>query len=595
MWASRRLGRPVKWMATRTESMLRDTTAATRSCYGELALDDNGKILGMRGALPVRVGAYVVGAGARGRRCSRCASCPSVYDIQTMLITSQGRVHQHRADRALSRRRPPGGDLSHRAAARPRGAQDRHRPGRDPPAQLHPAEQAAVHDADVLDLRQRRFRARHGRVPASSPTGRASQTRSASRRRAASCAAARVDLLHRAGRRSSTTAWSCASTRAASVTIVAGTHSHGQGHATVYAQMVSRVARRAVRDHPLRAGRHRRRCRIGRGTYAARSSMVGGNALKVAADAIVEKAKPMAAALMEAADRRHRVQGRALPHRRHRQGDGADRRRQGVLRADGPADRQVRRRPGGERHVRDRAAELSRTAATSARSRSIPRPARSTLDRYAVVDDVGSVINPLICEGQIHGGVAQGVGQALMENVVYDRQSGQLLSGELHGLRHAARRRLARIRCRRSRKSRPRPIRSASRASGEAGAIGAPPAVINAILDALRPLGVEHIDMPATADTGVGGDAQARTGGVNLHRTLARLARAEARSPAWSEAECAAAPPGCRASRSIRATVSTLLQLPHLPRLERAESLGRKAGLAARQRSPRAARRSPRR
>ena len=87
------------------------------------------------------------------------------------------------------------------------------------------------------------------------------------------------------------------------------------------------------------------------------------------------------------------------------------------------------------RLVRQRAAELSRTAATSARWRSIPKPARSRVVRYAAVDDVGRVINPMICEGQIHGGVAQGIGQALMENVVYDARVRPARHRQLPGLR----------------------------------------------------------------------------------------------------------------------------------------------------------------
>jgi carbon-monoxide dehydrogenase large subunit len=120
------------------------------------------------------------------------------------------------------------------------------------------------------------------------------------------------------------------------------------------------------------------------------------------------------------------------------------------------------------------------------------------IDRYAVVDDVGRVINPMICHGQIEGALAQGIGQALMENVAFDRESGQMLSAsfmdyampragdlpphyELDFIDVPA-------------KTNPLGVKGV----GEAGCVGAPPAVILAILDALRPLGVEHLDMPAT-------------------------------------------------------------------------------------------------
>jgi carbon-monoxide dehydrogenase large subunit len=114
-----------------------------------------------------------------------------------------------------------------------------------------------------------------------------------------------------------------------------------------------------------------------------------------------------------------------------------------------------------------------------------------------VVDDLGRVLNPLIVRGQIHGGVIQGVGQALVEHQVYDRQSGQLLSGSFmdYGMPRAdtmpsVEAELEEVPCR----TNPLGVKGI----GESGTIGAPPTVINAIIDALKPLGVDHIDMPAT-------------------------------------------------------------------------------------------------
>jgi carbon-monoxide dehydrogenase large subunit len=116
--------------------------------------------------------------------------------------------------------------------------------------------------------------------------------------------------------------------------------------------------------------------------------------------------------------------------------------------------------------------------------------------RYAAVDDVGRVLNHLLCEGQIHGGVAQGVGQALMEQIVYNAD-GQLVTGSFQDYAMPRADDLPDI------VSELTEIPSTTnplgiKAAGEAGATGAPPAVIGAVLDALRPLGVEHIDMPAT-------------------------------------------------------------------------------------------------
>jgi carbon-monoxide dehydrogenase large subunit len=121
-----------------------------------------------------------------------------------------------------------------------------------------------------------------------------------------------------------------------------------------------------------------------------------------------------------------------------------------------------------------------------------------TIDRYTVVDDFGAVINPLLLEGQVHGGIVQGVGQALCEHALYDEDSGQLLSGSFSDYampraEHVPSFSVAlhNVPC----KANPLGIKGA----GEAGAIGAPPAVINAVVDALhRKAGIRHIDMPAT-------------------------------------------------------------------------------------------------
>jgi len=217
--------------------------------------------------------------------------------------------------------------------------------------------------------------------------------------------------------------------------------------------------------------------------------------LKVAADAIIEKAKPMAAALMEAAatdlefkEGKFRVVGTdkelalvdvakafyAPMGLTDKLGVG--------LEASGTYGTNPPNHPNG-----CHACELEVD----------PDTGEVTVDRYMVVDDLGRVLNPLIVEGQIHGGVAQGIGQALLEHARYDRESGQLLSGSF--MDYAMPRadlyppigvQLEEIPC----KTNPLGVKGI----GESGTIGAPPTVINALLDALAPLGVEHIDMPAT-------------------------------------------------------------------------------------------------
>jgi carbon-monoxide dehydrogenase large subunit len=126
-----------------------------------------------------------------------------------------------------------------------------------------------------------------------------------------------------------------------------------------------------------------------------------------------------------------------------------------------------------------------------------PETGEVVVDRYFVVDDLGRVLNPLIVRGQIHGGVVQGLGQALLEHQVYDRQSGQLISGSFmdYGMPRAdtmpnVEAELEEVPC----KTNPLGVKGI----GESGTIGAPPTVINAVIDALSPLGVDRLDMPAT-------------------------------------------------------------------------------------------------
>jgi aerobic carbon-monoxide dehydrogenase large subunit len=278
------------------------------------------------------------------------------------------------------------------------------------------------------------------------------------------------------------------------VTIVAGTFSHGQGHATTYAQLVCDWigvpfdAIRFVQGDTDQVP-------FGRGTYAARSSMLGGCALKAAADAVIEKAKPMAATLMEAAagdvefkDGEFRIVGtdKSMPMMDVAK---AFYYRMGVtdkfgvgLEASGTFATDPPNFPNGC-HCCEVEVDMD--------------TGEVRLDRYFAVDDVGLAINPLICEGQVHGGLAQGIGQALMEHAVYDRQSGQLVSGTF--MDYAMPRAenfpefvtaLAEIPA----KTNPLGVKGI----GEAGCVASPPAVINALLDALAPLGVDHIDMPAT-------------------------------------------------------------------------------------------------
>jgi carbon-monoxide dehydrogenase large subunit len=280
------------------------------------------------------------------------------------------------------------------------------------------------------------------------------------------------------------------------LTVLAGTLSHGQGHETTYAQMVADwLGVPEGKIHLAQADTDE--VAIGRGTYASRSMMIGGSALRAAADEVIERGKRFAAHFMEAdtadiafADGAFTIAGtdRSMPIGQVAQMSfipvglpselGVGLQGAGAFFSDMPSF------PNGC-HI----CELEIDPETGA----------VELDRYTVVDDCGTVINPLLAKGQIMGGIAQGAGQALYEDVVYDHDSGQLLTGTLmdYGIPRADT--LPAIAIDFS------PVPSTTnplgaKGVGEGGTVASTPTVMNAILDALAPLGVTDVLMPATPE-----------------------------------------------------------------------------------------------
>jgi carbon-monoxide dehydrogenase large subunit len=491
-WAARKLRRPVKWLATRSESMLTDHHGREMVYYGELALDERGKILALRSRCLFQLGAYFVGAALAAGAFS-VRFIPEAYDIQTMHIMSQGLFTN------TSQSGP------YRGAGRPEAAYFMER------LIEHAAHEIGMEPAEI----RRRNLIPPNKLPYATPTlwnydsgefqrlldkcieisdwkgfaarKKASEKNGKLRGRAVSYYIEfggifneRMDLRFNPD---------------GTLNVFGGTHSHGQGHATVFAQLVHDKL-----GVPFESIRYIQgdtaQVAIGRGTYGARSAMVGGNALLMATEAIVEKGKPIAATIMEAdaADIEFK--------------DGAFR-VVGTDKAIALADvAKATYAPAGP--LTDKfgvGLESSGSFAASPPSHPNgshvcelevdPDTGEVVVDRYFIVDDLGRILNPLIVRGQIHGGVVQGIGQALIEHQVYDRQSGQLLSGSFmdYGMPRAdtmpsMHAELEEVPC----KTNPLGVKGI----GESGTIGAPPTVINAIIDALKPLGVDRIDMPAT-------------------------------------------------------------------------------------------------
>ena len=280
-----------------------------------------------------------------------------------------------------------------------------------------------------------------------------------------------------------------------SVTVFTGSHSHGQGHETTFAQVVAARLGIAVEAVDIVHG-DTGRVPFGMGTYGSRSLSVGGSAIMRALDKIETKAKKIAAHLMEASDVDVEFANGEFTVK------GTDKKvtfGQVALTAYVPHNYPLDKLEPG----------LNETAFYDPTNFTFPSgtyiceveidPATGTtrIDRFSAVDDFGTIINPMIVEGQVHGGLVQGIGQAMMENCVYDEETGQLLTGSF--MDYAMPRaddfpefKIGHV-CTPCTHN---PL--GAKGCGEAGAIGSPPAVINAVLDALRPVGVVDFDMPAS-------------------------------------------------------------------------------------------------
>jgi carbon-monoxide dehydrogenase large subunit len=281
-----------------------------------------------------------------------------------------------------------------------------------------------------------------------------------------------------------------------SVTIFMGTKNQGQGHETTFKQILHE--RLGLDPAEVRfVDGDTDRVAFGMGSTGSRSTVIGGTALWLAADKVITKGRKIAARLLEAApadilfaDGRFTVVGtdravtlRDVARAAFQPGKLPPGLEPGLYETgtfSPPADTF----PNGC-HV----CELEIDEATGA----------VVLLNYVVVDDVGTVINPLTLEGQIHGGLAQGLGQALMEQVVYDRESGQLLTSTFmdYGIPRAD------TMCDITVESNAVPTTLnplGAKGAGEAGTVGALPAVMNAVMSALAPLGVRGLDMPATSE-----------------------------------------------------------------------------------------------
>ncbi len=488
LYAARRLGRPVKWIGQRSEAFLADAHGRDHVSHAEMALDEEGHFLGMRVRTVANLGAYLSNMGpfiptdAGGGMLAGCYTTPAVHVSVRGVFTNTSPTDAYRGAG-----RPEAAYLLERLVDKC---------GRE--TGLGPTE-----------IRRRNF-IRSDQMPFTTALGMTYDTGDFTRNMEDAIRISEWDGF--AGRRRQAQARNrlrgigmatyieaCAGgypeaariqvTPDGGVTVMVGTQSNGQGHETAYTQIICEQLGIDPEQVTIIQG-DTDRVATGAGTMGSRSIPVGGTAIRNAADQVIETGREKAAEMLEAAaadiefrDGSYRIVGT------DRQASFPE-----VARAADPGD--------GKPSFDEEAGWAPEVATfpngTHVCELEVDRDTGVVeVLRYTVVDDFGTVLNPKLLEGQVHGGIGQGLGQALLEHTVYDRDSGQLVTGSFMDYAMPRAANLPPITFKLNHiPSTTNPM--GMKGAGEAGAIGAPPAIINALVDALADLGIDHVDMPAT-------------------------------------------------------------------------------------------------
>jgi carbon-monoxide dehydrogenase large subunit len=492
--AARQLGRPVRWCDERVESFLSDQHGRGSLYDCALALDKEGNFLAVRVDGLGDMGAYLASVGPMVPSANIHKNLPTLY--RTPAIDVRVRC-------VFTNTTPVS---AYRGAGRPEANYIMER--------LVDAA-ARQHGFDRIELRRRNL-LRPGDLPYAAPSGQVYDSGDfaavldkalglhdmagfAARRRAARAAGRRrglgiacyLEVTAGSGKEHGGIRFDADG----GVTIVTGTLNYGQGHATAFAQVLSDRLGIPLRDIRLQQG-DSDQLAAGGGTGGSRSAMASGGAILQAAEQVMENGRRLAAHWLECAIEDVEIAGTDFVVA------GTDRRlslKQVAARTRQGADLPEELRHGLEATViHDVSPSAFPNGVHICEVEVEPETGAATVDRYTAVDDFGTLINPMLVEGQVHGGIAQGLGQALLERAVHDAD-GQLVSGSLmdYALPRAAD--LPSIRF----ASHPVPATTnplGVKGCGEAGCTGAMPAIVNALIDALAEDGVTDIDMPATPE-----------------------------------------------------------------------------------------------
>ena len=496
LWAAKRVGRPVKWIASRRETFHGDLHGRDHRSRIEGAFDGDGRLTGLRIRTYASMGAYLNHFAPAIPSVSMGGMLSGAYAVPAIHATCEG-VYSHTTPID-----------AYRGAGRPEAT--------------YLVERFIEHAARTLgfpveEMRRRNF-IRPEQMPYASAMGPTYDTGDFAARMDAALAAAdragfegrRAEAAARGklrGQGLSTYIEICGFdaetatvrfTGDGAVEVLIGTQSSGQGHETAYAQIAADGLGVPLETVRVVQG-DTDRIATGKGTAGSRSLPVGGPAVQNAVEAVIARGRAIAARLLQADP-----DAVAFADGRFTVDDGA--RGFSTLELAAAARAPENRPPDdGEAAGLDAEGRFRIAASTFPNGCHVceveidPETGETEVAGYWVVDDFGTVVNPLLLTGQVQGGIAQGIGQALMEEVVFDRETGRPLVGSFgdYAVPHASDLpemsvAFDGIPC----ATHPLGIKGA----GEAGTIAACPAVINAVLDALAPRGVRQIDMPATPE-----------------------------------------------------------------------------------------------
>src|SRR6516165_5539166 len=496
VWAAKKLLRPVKWTCERSETVMADEHGRDNIGEIELALDKDDKFLALRLNMLANIGAYVGSDRNLLSPFGMIGTVLGVYRIPTAYINVVG---------VLSNTNPT---APYRGAGRPEAIYLIERLIDDAAREL---------GVDRVELRRKNILPESA-LPYQSPVGpyydcgqfeknldmaleladvagfnkRAEESQKRGKLRGLGI----VNAIEQAAGTAQPEYAEIRFNPSGTAALLMGTKAQGQGHETMFKQILNE--RLGIDPNEVQyIDGDTDRVAFGMGTNGSRSTVLGGSALYFAANKVIEKGRKLAGHLLEAgeqdiefADGNFRVKGT----------DKAVSLKEVAKAAFNPTRWPKGKFEGGlyenatfkaERDTYPNGCHVCEVEVD-------PETGETKLDRYFVVDDVGTVMNPIGLKGQIHGGVAQGIGQILCEQVVWDKESGQLLTASFldYAMPHAD------IVPSMEVKSNPVPTKFnplGAKGAGEAGTVGAMPVVMNAIMDALAPLGVKDVAMPATA------------------------------------------------------------------------------------------------